>query len=100
MIDVVVSSVFEAEYAALFMNARNSIYLRNILKDLGYPQPLTIILCDNKCAVGIATNTAQAKRSKAIDMRWHWIRDQVRQGVFDIYWREGAIMPYIVTSSA
>ena len=23
-------------------------------------------------------------------MRFHWIRDQVRQGVFDIYWREEA----------
>ena len=90
IIDVVVSSAFEAEYAALFMNARHSIYLRNILEDLGYPQPPTIILRDNKCAVGIATDTAQAKRSKAIDMRWHWIRDQVRQNVFDIYWREGS----------
>ena len=51
-------------------------------------------------------------------MRWHWIRDQVRQNVFDIYWRDGAnnladfytktlaheshhaIMPYIITSPA
>ena len=117
IIDVIVSSAFEAEYAALFMNARHAIYLRNILEDLGYPQPPIIILWGNKCAVGIATDTAQAKRSKAIDMRWHWIRDQVRQGVYDIYWREGAsryladfytkalahesyhaIMPYIVTS--
>ena len=65
------------------MNARHSIYLRNILEDLGYPQPPTIILCDNKCAVGIATDAARAKRSKAIDMRWHWIRDQVRQNVFN-----------------
>ena len=48
--DVIVSSVFNAEYAALFMNARHSTYLRNILIDLG-------------CAVGIATDTAQAKRS-------------------------------------
>ena len=86
---MVVGSAFEAEYAALFMNARHSINLRNILEDLGYPQPPTNILCDNKCAVGIATDTAQAKRSKATDMRWHWIRDQVRQGRFDIYWREG-----------
>ena len=66
---MVISSVFEAEYAALLMNARHSIKLRNILEDLAYPQPPTIILFDNKCAVGIATDTAQAKRSKAIDMR-------------------------------
>ena len=79
IIDVIVSSAFEA----LFLNARHSIYLRNILEDLGYPQPPTVILCDNKCAVGIATDTAQPKRSRAIDMRWH------RQGLLDVYWREG-----------
>ena len=79
-----------AQHLKLNMNARHSIYLHNIRIDLGYPKPTTIVLCDTKCAVGIATDTAQAKRSKAIDMRLHWIRDQVRQGVRDIYWREGA----------
>ena len=43
IIDVVVSSAFKAEYAALFMNAQHSIYLRNILIDPGYPQLPTII---------------------------------------------------------
>ena len=64
IIDVIVSSAFETEYAALFLNARHSIYLRNILQDLGYPQLPTVILCDNKCAVGIATDTAQANDPK------------------------------------
>ena len=81
------------------------------------PQPTNVFLRDNKCAVGVATDTAQAKRSKAIDMRWPWIRDRVRQGLFDVYWCEGSInladfytkalpydahhmiMPYIVSSS-
>ena len=72
IIDIIASSAFQAEYAALYMNARHSIYLRNILEDLGYPQPPIIILCDNKCAVGIAIDTALAKISKAIDMHWHW----------------------------
>ena len=56
--DVIVSSAFEAEYAALFLNVRHSVYLCNILEDLGYPQPPTAILCDNKFAVGIANDTA------------------------------------------
>ena len=64
IIDVIISFAFEAEYSALFMNARHAVYLRNILEDLGYPQPPTIILCDNKCAVGIATDTAQEKDSR------------------------------------
>jgi predicted transposase YdaD len=31
------------------------------------------------------------RRSKAIDMRFYWIRDRVRQGKFIIYWRHRAL---------
>ena len=40
-------------------------------------------------AVGIANDTVKLRRSKAIDMRYHWIRDRVRQGVFRVIWSEG-----------
>ena len=29
------------------------------------------------------------KRTKTIDMRYHWIRDQVKLGVFKVTWRPG-----------
>jgi hypothetical protein len=51
--------------------------LRTILADLGYPQPPTTILCDNTTAIGLANDNIKMKRSKAIDMRFHWIRDCV-----------------------
>ena len=51
---------------------------------MGYPQEPTIIMCDNTSAIGIATDSIKQKRSKAIDMRFHWIRDRVRQGQFII----------------
>ena len=51
---------------------------------LTYPQGSTIIMCDNTCAIGIATDSTKQKRSKAIDMRFHWIRDRVRQSQFTI----------------
>jgi hypothetical protein len=41
---------------------------------MGYPQEPTIIRCDNTSAIGI----------KAVDMRFHWIRDRVRQAQFII----------------
>ena len=78
------SSAGEAEYAALFAGAQHAASLRTILNDLGYPQPPTIIMCDNTCAIGIATDSIKQKRSKAIDMRFHWVRDRVRQGQFSI----------------
>jgi hypothetical protein len=51
---------------------------------MGYPQNPTIIMCDNTSAIGIATDNIKQKRSKAIDMRFHWIRDRVRQSQFTI----------------
>jgi hypothetical protein len=90
IIPTVCSSVAEAEYAALFLAGKEATNARNILHDLGYPQKTTRIICDNACAVGIATDSVKQKRSKAIDMRYHWTRDQVRQGKFSIHWEKGA----------
>lgn len=90
IIPTVCSSVAEAEYAALFILAQHAVWLRTVLEALGYPQSPTPILCDNKCAVGIATDTMKAKRSKAIDMRYHWVRDRIRNNQIHVYWRAGA----------
>ena len=63
---------------------------RTILTALGHPQLATVITCDNKCAVGLANDTLKIKRSKSIDMRFHWIRDRIRQGHFVVVWAPGA----------
>lgn len=89
IIPSVVASAAEAEYAALFMLAQEGEYLRRVLGDMGYPQAPTLILCDNQCAVGLATNSLKAKRTKSIDMRYHWIQDRVTQGHFQVVWRRG-----------
>ena len=39
---------------------------------------------DNKCAQGLANDTVKRRQSKAIDMRFHWIRDRIRQNQFCI----------------
>jgi hypothetical protein len=77
-IDAVCSSVAEAEYASIFLDARKATVLRQTLSDIGYPQPPTPLSVDNKCAEGLANDTVKRRRSKAIDMRFHWIRDRVR----------------------
>jgi hypothetical protein len=35
----------------------------------GYPQPATVIHCDNEVAVGLTNKTVKPKLSKACDMR-------------------------------
>ena len=89
IIKSVVSSAFEAEYAALFLAGQNAEGVRNTLNDLGHPQGATPIIADNACAVGIANRVVKQKRSKSIDMRFHWIRDRTDQGHFKITWAAG-----------
>jgi len=90
IIQPVLSSAAEAELGALFHNAKDGCMLRTTLEDMGHPQPATPIQADNACAVGLANGTVKQKRSKAIDMRFYWVRDQVKQGHFVIYWRKGS----------
>jgi hypothetical protein len=59
------------------------------LLDLGYPQPPTYILVDNEVASGIASNTSEPKRTKIIDMQYHWLRDRVQMQEFVVIRRKG-----------
>jgi hypothetical protein len=87
----VMSSAAEAKLAGLFHNGKEACPLRITLEELGYPQPPTIIVTGNSTASGIANNTVKQKRSKAIDMRFYWIRDCVQQGRFHIMWKKGSL---------
>jgi hypothetical protein len=88
-IPTVCGAASETEYASLYLNAQQAYFERTCLAALGYHQPPTHLYADNSAAVGIANDTVKLKRSKAIDMRYHWIRDRVRQGVFDVSWSAG-----------
>jgi hypothetical protein len=89
IIKAIMSSAAEAETGALFYNAKDACMLRTTLAELGHPQPATPIQTDNACAVGIVNDTVRQKRSKAMDMRFYWVRDRVKAGEFIIYWRKG-----------
>jgi hypothetical protein len=81
----VMSSAAEAEIAALFLNAKHSIPMRNTLIELGHAQPLTPIRTDNSTTNGIMNSTIKQNQSKAIDMRFYWLCDRVDQGQFNVF---------------
>jgi hypothetical protein len=85
----VMASAAESEVAGLYMNAREAVPMRQALIEMGHPQPATPMKTDNSTATGILNNTIKQKRSKAIDMRFYWLRDRVQQGMFDVYWEPG-----------
>ncbi len=55
----VVASAAEAKLGALYHNCQTAIVFRDILNDMGHPQPKTPVHCDNATAVGIANNTVK-----------------------------------------
>jgi hypothetical protein len=83
---MVVASAAEAEIGALFLNAKEGVNIRNILKEMWHPQLATPMQTDNTTAHGILRGTCKQQRSKAIDMRLYWVRDRAQQGQFDIEW--------------
>jgi hypothetical protein len=85
----VVASAAESEVGACFHNAQSGVPLRVTLTETDHTQPPTPLRTDNSNAFGILNETIKQKRSKAIDMRYHWLTDRVRQKQCDIYWRPG-----------
>eukprot|EP00957_Ditylum_brightwellii_P189610 14433069-Ditylum_brightwellii.AAC.1 len=44
-------------------------------------------MTDNTTANGIVIDTIKQRRLRAIDMRFYWLKDQCKQGHFQVYWR-------------
>jgi hypothetical protein len=91
IIDAVMSSAQEAETGAGFLNAKDAIPMRQALEDLGHPQGPTPLQFDNKVANGILNDDIVQKRSKAMDMRFYWLRDRIRQLQFHAHWKKGPL---------
>jgi hypothetical protein len=85
----VVASAAESEIGACFQNSQSGAPLIVTLTELGHIQPPTPLRTDNSTAFGILNETIKQKKSKATDMRYHWLTDRVRQKQFDVYWRPG-----------
>jgi hypothetical protein len=85
----VVASAAKSEVGACFHNAQSGASLRVTLMELGHIKPPTPLRTDNCTASGILNETTNHKRSKALEMRYHWLKDRVRQKQFDVYWRPG-----------
>eukprot|EP00957_Ditylum_brightwellii_P007380 559293-Ditylum_brightwellii.AAC.1 len=75
--------------AALFYNAREAVPLQVTLEEMGHKQPATTIVTDNNTAHRLTKGTMIAKHSKAIDMRFHWLKCQTAQKQFNIKWKRG-----------
>ena len=77
-----VSSAAEAKLAALFQIGQGAYPLHVALKEMQHPQPPTPMQTNNNTAARLANDTIKQKCSKAMSMRWFWIRDKVNANVY------------------
>ena len=68
------SSAAEAELGALYINASKAVPMRQLLVEMGHKQPKTPIQTDNTTVSGVVNNNIQPRRTKAMDMRFRWLR--------------------------
>ena len=82
-------SAAEAEYVALFHNAQKGARLKLTLGELGYPQGAVPVKTDSECAWGLATGTRQGRRTKAVLLRYDWLKEQTATKQLRVFWRRG-----------
>ena len=74
-------SAAEAELGAMFIHAREAVPCKKTLQEMGHQQPRTHMQIDNSTAVGVANKTIKPRRTKAMDMRLHWLRSRSPKAV-------------------
>lgn len=74
-------STAEAEYTALSAASQEALWLRQLMVDLGdgSTDP-TLIYEDNQAAIAISKNPQYHARCKHIDIKYHFVRDQIFKG--------------------
>ena len=77
---VVALSTTEAEYMAITAAVKESFWLRGIAGEFGVEQRTIPIGCDNSGAISLAKHQVFHERSKHIDVRYHFVREEIEKG--------------------
>ena len=90
---IVALSTTEAEYIALCLATQESVWLRQLLSHLKQkPNGPTIINEDNQGTICISKNIRNHSRTKHIDIKYHYIRECIQQGLISMKYCETKIM--------
>ncbi|GKB22288.1 hypothetical protein Tco_0856211, partial [Tanacetum coccineum] len=75
----------EAEYIALSRCCSQILWMRSQLTDYGFKFNKTHLYCDKKSAIALCYNNVQHSKAKNIDNRYHFIKEQVENGIVELY---------------
>ncbi|UYV83987.1 hypothetical protein LAZ67_X000796 [Cordylochernes scorpioides] len=78
-------STTESEYIAASKATKEAIWLRHLLRELHQEQVKpTTIFCDNQSCIRLVHNPEYHKRTKHIDIWYHFIRDHFQNHAIDL----------------
>jgi hypothetical protein len=86
---VVALSSAEAEYMALGAVVQEVKWYVKLLSELNGERPKgeqVVVRCDNTAAIDIAKNDKHHDRTKHIDIRHHFVREEVNEGRMTLNW--------------
>ena len=94
-------STTEAEYVALGVATREAVWLRTLLSELGHTQrEAALIHEDNQGAIALAISDRCTRRTKHIDVQFHYVREAIKKGAVKIdYCRTQEMIADILTKA-
>ncbi|GJR87422.1 hypothetical protein Tco_0211433 [Tanacetum coccineum] len=75
----------EAEYIALSGCCAQILWMHSQLTDYDFEFNKIPLYYDNKSAIALCCNNVQHSRAKHIDVRYHFIKEQVENGIVELY---------------
>ncbi|KAJ9561525.1 hypothetical protein OSB04_006685 [Centaurea solstitialis] len=79
------TSTAEAEYVAAASCCSQVLWMKTQLLDYGYKLKRVPIYCDSESAIAITSNPVQHSKTKHIDIRYHFIKDNVEKGNIEMF---------------
>jgi hypothetical protein len=83
----------EAEYMALSDCSRQVVWMHTLLGELDYHLTPVPICGDNQGSIFIASNPVTEKRSKHINIRFHYVREVIARKIAEIFFISGEENP-------
>ncbi|GKA18311.1 retrovirus-related pol polyprotein from transposon TNT 1-94 [Tanacetum coccineum] len=74
-----------AEYIALSGCCAQILWMRSHLTDYGFTFNKIPLYCDNKSEIALCCNNVQHSKANHIDVRYHYIKEQVENGIVELY---------------
>ncbi|KAJ9539037.1 hypothetical protein OSB04_031770 [Centaurea solstitialis] len=79
------TSTAESEYVAAASCCSQVLWMQTQLRDYGFVYKKIPIYCDSKSAIAISANPVQHSKTKHIDIRYHFLKDNVEKENIELY---------------